>query len=75
MEPIRTTAIVRNGRITVEVPAGDGTPFEVLLSPHPRHSAADVAAALVRIHQLNAAQPVVMPDPDTLTAWINEGHG
>lgn len=72
METIKTTAVVKDGRITVDVPAQDGTNFDVVLVP--RRTPDDVDAILARINHLRQEYPLQYVNPDTLKAWEEEGR-
>ena len=72
METIKTTAVVRDGRITVDVPAKDGTNFDVVLVP--RRTPDEVEAILARIDRLRQEHPLPYVDPDTLKSWEEEGR-
>lgn len=72
MKAIRTTAVVKNGQITVDVPAREGTNFEVVLVPH--RTREDVEKILERINRRFHDIAVTAPDPQTLKEWIQEGR-
>ena len=72
METIKTTAIVKEGRITVDVSARDGTNYNVVLIPS--RTAEEVEAILERARRLRAEIPASAPDPQTLKQWIEEGR-
>jgi len=72
METIKTIAVVKEGHITVEVPALDGTNFDVVLIP--RFKPEEVEAILERIDRLKQTHPLPYVDPDTLKVWEEEGR-
>lgn len=72
METIKTTAGVKDGRITVDVPAQDGTNFDVVLVP--RHTLDEVEAILAQIGRLRRGHPLPYVAPETLKAWEEEGR-
>ena len=72
MEAIRKTAVVMDGRITVDVPAKDGMSFEIVLVPH--RSQEDIERILARINRRIKDTVARAPEPDTLKKWIEEGR-
>ena len=72
MEAISTIAVVRGGRITFEVPAKDGTGFNVVLVP--RRSPEEVQRTDELARRLRAETTAQAPDPDTLKRWEDEGR-
>ena len=72
MEAISTTAVVRGGRITFEVPAEDGTGFNVVLVP--RRSLEEVQRTDELARQLREETAARVPDPDALKEWEDEGR-
>ena len=72
METIKTTAVVKDGRITVDVPARDGTNYDIVLVP--RRTPDEVEAILERIDRLRQEYPLPYVDPGTLKVWEEEGR-
>ena len=72
METINTTAVVKEGHITIAVPAEDGTSVNVIVRP--RHTPEEVEASLERARRLREETTARAPDPETLKRWIEEGR-
>ncbi len=72
METINTTAVVKEGRITIAVPAEDSTSVNVIVRP--RHTPEEVEALLERARRLREETTARAPDSETLKKWIEEGR-
>lgn len=72
MDTINTRTVVKGGRITVEVPAEDGTGVNVIIIPRRRPE--EVDAILKEADRLRAETPAQAPEPETLKRWIEEGR-
>ena len=72
METINTTAVVKEGHITIAVPAEDGTSVNVTVRP--RLTPEEVEASLERARRLRKETTARAPDPETLKKWIEEGR-
>ncbi len=72
METINTTAVVKQGHITIAVPVEDGTRVNVIVRP--RHTPEEVEASLERARRLREETTARAPDPETLKRWIEEGR-
>ncbi len=72
METIHTTAVVKEGRITIAVPAEDGTSVDVIVRP--RRASEEVETMLERARRLRAETPARAPEPEVLKRWIEEGR-
>ena len=71
METIRTEAVVKDGRIVVDVPVAEGVRVEVTVTPAPDEN---VEAALEDLRRLRASSPARIDSPEQLKAWIAEGR-
>ena len=72
METINTTAVVKEGCITVAVPAADGTSVNVIVRP--RLTPEEVQRTDEIARRLRDETTARAPDPDTLKKWIEEGR-
>ena len=71
MEAIHTEAVVKNGRIVVDVPAAEGARMRVTVTAI---SEEDVEATLEDLRRLRAGSSARIGSPDQLEAWIAEGR-
>ncbi len=72
METINTTAVVKEGRITLEVPAEDGTHVNVIVQP--RRTPEEVRRTDEIARRLREETKARAPDPDTLKKWEEQGR-
>ncbi|WP_228350791.1 hypothetical protein [Rhodocaloribacter litoris] len=72
MNAINMMTVVKDGRVTVNVPAEDGTSVQVIIIPRRRPEEAE--ALLREADRLRAETPARAPEPGTLKRWIEEGR-
>ena len=72
METINTTAVVKEGRITIAVPAEDGTSVNVIVRS--RRTLEEVQRTDEIARRLREETTARAPDPETLKRWIEEGR-
>lgn len=72
MNAIHTTSVVRNGRVTVEVPTRDGTRVDVVIRPVEVEE--NIGTVLEELRQLRAGSPARIGDPEEVKRAIEEGR-
>lgn len=72
METINTTAVVKEGRITIAVPVEDGTSVDVIVRP--RRTPEEVQHSDEIARRLREETTARAPDPEMLKRWIEEGR-
>ena len=72
METITTTAVFKEGRITVEVPAEDGASVSVTVRPRLTPEEVQRTGEIAR--RLREETTARAPDPETIKKWIEEGR-
>ena len=72
METINTTAVVKEGHITIAVPAEDGTSVNVIVRS--RRTPEEVQRTDEIARRLREETTARAPDPETLKRWIEEGR-
>ncbi|RMF62904.1 MAG: hypothetical protein D6746_03450 [Bacteroidetes bacterium] len=72
MNAIQINAVVRRGRVTVDVPVEEGRGVHVLVIPH--RTPEEAEALLREADRLRTETTARAPGPETLRRWIEEGR-
>jgi hypothetical protein len=72
MDTIRTTSVVKDGRVTVDVPDEDGTRVDVIVRP--AASQEDIDDVLEELRDLRASSSARVDSPEDLKRTIEEGR-
>ena len=68
MNTIRTTSVVKDGRITVEVPTRDGTSVDVIVQP--AKSTENIDDVLEELRRVRAGSPARISSPEEVKRMI-----
>jgi hypothetical protein len=72
MDTIRTTSVVRDGRVTVKVPNEDGVRVDVIIRPAPPQE--NIDEVLAELRDIRADRSAYIASPQELKRAIEQGR-